>query len=178
MTDPAGRNPLDWSHATTEIPERGLKHSRSATEPERAELSAALGLLSCEALEATYHITAIAGGVFRLEGGLDAAVTQACVISLEPVSDRVAESFSIEFKREIEDQAADGDVQILSAPEVEPIVNDRIEVGRLFYETLAAGLNPYPRAPDAELDWTDAKAAAAAAASHPFAALKKLKDPG
>ncbi len=178
MTESAARNPLDWSHATTEIPERGLKHSRSATEPERAALSAALGLLSCEALEATYHITAIVGGGFRLEGGLDAAVTQPCVISLEPVADRVAESFSVEFRRDVEDKAADGDVQILTAPEVEPIVNDRIEVGRLIYETLSAGLNPYPRAQGAELAWTDARAAAAAAASHPFAALKKLKDPG
>lgn len=178
MTEPAGRNPLDWSHETTDIPERGLKQSRSATEPERAALSAALGLLSCEALEATYRITAITGGGFRLDGGLDAAVTQACVISLEPVADRVAESLSFEFRREIQDEAADGDVQILSAPEVEPIVNDRIDVGRLIYETLSAGLNPYPRAEGAELGWTDARAAATAAASHPFAALKKLKDPG
>ncbi|HEX5667028.1 MAG TPA: DUF177 domain-containing protein [Hyphomicrobium sp.] len=176
MTELAGPLPLDWSHETTEIPERALKRSRTATEPERLALSKALDILSCDALEATYQITPIAGGGYRLEGGIDAAVTQACVVSLEPVVGRVAESFSVEFQREVQEDVADGEAQILAAAEVEPIENDRIDVGRIVYETLSAGLDPYPRKGEVAFGWTDPKAADSSA--NPFAVLKKLKDPG
>ncbi len=176
MTEFAGPLPLEWSHETTEIPERALKRSRSASEAARVALAIALDILSCDALEATYQITHISGGGYRLEGGIDAAVTQACVVSLEPVAGRVAESFSVEFQREVAVDVAEGDVAILAAAEVEPIENDRIDVGRIIYETLSAGLDPYPRKDDAAFGWTDPKAAEGRA--NPFAVLKKLKDPG
>jgi uncharacterized metal-binding protein YceD (DUF177 family) len=176
MTEPAGPLPLEWSHQTTEIPDRGLKCSRVATESERQVLAAALDLLSCEALEATYRIVPAADGSYRLEGAIDAAVTQACVVSLEPVSGRVAESFSVEFRRDVDGAVPEGDIVILNAAEVEPIENDRIDAGRIIYETLSAGLDPYPRKADAEFGWTDPKASESD--THPFAALKKLKDPG
>lgn len=174
MTDPAELLPLDWSHETTELPERCLKRSRVATEFERAALTEALGIISCDALEATYQITPISGGGFRLEGGIDAAVTQACVISLEPVAGRVGESFSVEFRREVDDSEPEGEVDILAAAEIELIESDRIPVGRIVYETLSAGLDPYPRKENAEFGWTDPKAAEGV--GHPFAVLKKLKD--
>lgn len=176
MTETVGQLPLDWSHLTAEIPERALKRSRTATEPERIALSKALDILSCDALEATYQITPLSGGGYRLEGGIDAAVTQACVVSLEPVTGRVAESFSVEFQREVQEDVADADVQILAAAEVEPIENDSIDVGRIVYETLAAGLDPYPRKDNVAFGWTDPKASENAA--NPFAILKKLKDRG
>lgn len=176
MTDTAAPLPLDWTHETTEIPERALKRSRMATEAERIALAKALDILSCDALEATYQITPVSGGGYRLEGGIDAAVTQACVVSLEPVAGRVAESFSVEFRREVKDGDTEGDVEILTAVEVEPIENDRIGVGRIVYETLSAGLDPYPRKDDAAFGWTDPKAAEGA--GNPFAVLKKLKDSG
>ena len=176
MTEPAGPLPLDWWHAATDIPERGLKNSRTATEAERVAFAKALDILSCEALEATYQIMPAAGGGYRLEGGIDAAVTQACVVTLEPVAGRVADSFSVEFRHEVDDSVSEYEVEILSMAEVEPIENDRIDVGRIVYETLSAGLDPYPRKEDAEFGWTDPKAAEAPA--NPFAVLKKLKDPG
>ncbi len=176
-TSASGALPLAWSHDTAEIPERGLKRTRSATEAERAALAAALDLLSCEALDVSYQITPGASGAWHLTGGLDAAVTQACVITLEPVTGRVAETFAVEFRREAPRAAAsEGDVEILSAADVEPLEGERIDVGRIVYETLAAGLDPYPRRPDAEFAWTDPRADSSDAAANPFAALKKLKD--
>lgn len=174
MTDPSAPLPLDWSIETTAVPDRGLKGSRAASEAERAALADALGILSCDALEATYQIRALGDGAYRLEGGIDAAVTQACVISLEPVAGRVAEAFSVEFRREVEDALGDEEAEILSAPDVEPIENDRIPVGRIVYEALSAGLDPYPRKEDAAFEWTDPKLAEGA--GNPFAVLKKLKD--
>ncbi len=174
MIDLSEALPLDWTIETTAVPDRGLKGTRAATEPERVALAAALGLLSCDALEATYQIRAVGDGAYRLEGGIDAAVTQACVISLEPIAGRVAEAFSVEFRREVTTEPVEGEAEILSAADVEPIENDRIAVGRIVYEALSAGLDPYPRKDDAAFEWTDPKLAEGA--GNPFAVLKKLKD--
>ena len=53
-----------------------------------------------------------------------------------------------------------------------PIENGKIAYGRLIYECISAGLPPYPRKPDATLDWQEKPATADV---HPFAALAKLK---
>jgi uncharacterized metal-binding protein YceD (DUF177 family) len=176
MTDILEPLPLDWSIDVTEVPERGLKGSRKATESERAALANVLDLISCEALDVTYSITPLAEG-YRLEGGIDAAVIQACVITLEPVAGRVAESFSVDFSRDSGGAAEDReDIEILSGADVEPLRNDRIELGRIVYEALSAGLDPYPRKEGAEFEWSDAKQAGSE--SNPFAVLQKLKDRG
>lgn len=174
MIDLSETLPLDWTIETTAIPDRGLKGTRAATEAERASLVAVLGLVSCDALEATYQIRAAGDGAYRLEGGIDAAVTQACVITLEPIAGRVAEAFSVEFRREVATEPVEGEAEILSAADVEPIENDRIAVGRIVYEALSAGLDPYPRKDDAAFEWTDPKLAEGA--GNPFAVLKKLKE--
>lgn len=174
MIDPSAPLPLDWMVETTAIPDRGLKGTRSASEAERTALAEALGIVSCDALEATYQIRALGDGAYRLEGGIDAAVTQACVISLEPIAGRVAEAFSVEFRRDVRDEPVEDEAPILSAPDVERLDNDRIAVGRIVYEALAAGLDPYPRKDDAAFEWSDPKLAEGA--GNPFAVLKKLKD--
>lgn len=174
MPETVEESPLNWTFVTTDIPERGLKGSRTATESERAALAKSLELMACDALDATYQITPIANGGFRLEGGIDAAVTQACVISLEPIAGRVSESFSVEFCREPEPHGGDGDLEILAAPDVEPLNNNRIDVGRIVFEALSAGLDPYPRKEGAEFSWSDPKAEQSPI--NPFAVLKQLKD--
>jgi uncharacterized metal-binding protein YceD (DUF177 family) len=166
---------LAWSHETTEIPERGLNRTRSATEAERAALAEALALIACDALDVTYQIVPTPAGHWRLTGGLDAAVTQACVISLEPVAARLAETFSVEFRREADEGSAEDEREILSGHDVEPLDGDRIDVGRIVYESLSAALDPYPRKEGAEFDWADPKAGEADTAN-PFAVLKKLKN--
>lgn len=178
---------LDWSHEATEIGERGLKKSRSATAAELAALAQSLDLVSCSHLDVTYTVEGRGRDAYRVTGDLDAGVVQTCVITLEPVSDRVRESFTVTFRR---DAATDGpktarrpddteaDMEILSAEDVEPLIRDRIEVGRIVYETLSAGLNPYPRKEGAEFDWQDPRAEADRIKTHPFAALKSLKKDG
>jgi hypothetical protein len=174
MTDLIEPLPLDWTIDVADIPERGRKGSRTATETERAELSKALDILLCESLEVTYSITPLAGG-YRLQGGIDAAVNQACVITLEPIASRVADSFSVDFRREqprvVDDE---GDIEILTGADVEPLMGEQIELGRIVYEALSAGLDPYPRKTGAEFDWSDPKQSATG--SNPFAVLGKLKD--
>ena len=85
------------------------------------------------------------------------------------------ESLQAEFKLwKARKAAEDEKLKNTSAANVERIENDRIAVGRIVYEALAAGLDPYPRKEDAAFEWRDPKLAEGA--GNPFAVLKKLKD--
>lgn len=168
----------DWVHTVTEIGERPISRKREATAEELVELARELDILSCESLSVAYEIKPLSGGRFTFAGTLDAAVTQACVVTLEPVPARLSEVFSIELgpPETIQDEApAIGDREVSSIPDVEPIEDGRIEVGSLIYAVLSAALEPYPRKPDAAFDWVDPKADADPQAASPFAALAKLK---
>lgn len=172
-------SPLDWTHETTEISDRGLKRERAANAHECAALAAALDLPAIGNLVVRYSIEPRKGEAWRLAGSLSADVTQTCVVSLEPIAAHVADDFEAVFRREAEARGAEPEDQaILSGEDVEPIERDQIDVGRIVYETLSAGLDPYPRKAGAEFDWTDPKAGDPERPSNPFAVLKKLKDPG
>lgn len=178
---------LDWSHEATDIGERGLKKSRSATSAELAALAQNLDLVSCSHLDVTYTVEGRGRDAYRVTGEVDAGVVQACVITLEPVTDRVRERFTVTFRRDAvtdgpktarQADTTDPEMEILAAEDVEPLIRDRIEVGRIVYETLSAGLNPYPRKEGADFDWQDPRAEADRIKTHPFAALKSLKKDG
>ena len=86
---PAAPNVLplaDWTHRTADIPERGLEMARAATPAEREELRAALDVLACDRFEAAYRVRPMAGGRYEAKGSFLAEVTQACIVTLEPVA--------------------------------------------------------------------------------------------
>ncbi len=170
--------PLDWSYRTTEIPEAGLRETRSATAAERTAAAAALEVISCEQLTVSFDIRATGQGCYRLSGQLEAQVTQSCVVTLDPVVQTVAGSFDVAFcpPTNMPGQGEE-EMEALSAAEIEPIEHGRIDVGRIAFETLSASLDPYPRKPGAEFAAGEPDTASASA-SGPFAALQKLKDRG
>jgi hypothetical protein len=168
----------DWFKLVTDIGERPLSETREATAEERVELARELDILSCEAMKAAYAIKPIGPGRYNFSGTLEAQVTQACVVSLEPVPARLSEAFSIELaplEALEEEPPVVGDREVSAVPDVEPIENGRIEVGAILFGVLSAGLEPYPRKPGVEFDWVDPKLAADPGAASPFAALAKLK---
>jgi uncharacterized metal-binding protein YceD (DUF177 family) len=169
--------PLKWSIAAGEIAGTGLKEERRATPEERKAVAAALDILSCEDLTASYEIKPLPGGRFRLDGEVEARVTQACVVTLEPVPAVVRERFSVEFRPDGEpaEAAAEGEREVFAADDIETIRDGRIDSGRIVLEYLSAALDPYPRTPGAEFEWRDP--VAERSASGPFAALAKLKRP-
>lgn len=168
----------DWQHLTAEIADRPLTRMREATEEERVELARELDIPSCESLRVSYTIKPAGNERFTFSGKLDAAVTQACVVSLEPVPAKISEDFAIDLAPAEElsgEEDVEADREVLSLPDVEPIENGRIEVGAIVFGMLSAALDPYPRAPGIEFDWVDPKIAADPEAQSPFAALAKLK---
>lgn len=165
---------LDWSHATTEVGEHGLKRTRAATAEERNALVGELALSSCEALDATYDIRALGGGRFGLTGTMTARLAQPCGVTLDPVTAQMTERFEVEFHPELPaGDTGDEEREILSSIDVEGIEGGHIHVGRIVHDTLSASLNPYPRKDGADFDWSDPKAASPG--TSPFAVLKNLK---
>ncbi len=167
---------LDWSHATADIPDDGLRVERSATIQELATLGAALEVLAFARLDARYTIEPLLDGRYRLSGELSAALEQSCVVTLDPVPAEIAESLDVEFwpaETLAASPAATSDHSALSADDLEPIESHRLAVGRIIYETVAAALNPYPRAPGVEFE--DAQSPKESTGPSPFAALEKWK---
>lgn len=167
----------DWVHPVHEIGPEGTSQTRVASEDERTELARELDILSCDSLETTYRIKPLGGGRYGFSGSLEARVAQACVVSLEPVSARLREDFSITLAPAAaleEEPLVAGDREVSSIPDTAPIVEGRIEAGGLVYEILSAALDPYPRKPGVEFDWVDPKLEDEDEKG-PFAALAKLK---
>lgn len=168
--------PLNWSHRVSEIAENGLRVERSANEAELAAIATALELPGCEEVKADYVVRPIGEGRYRMTGHLRARLTQACVVTLEPVPARINETFEVEFwPPESIPEAAEGEMEVLGAPEIEPIEHAAINAGGVVFETLAAGLDPYPRKEGAAFEWREDGDAPEPGATSPFAALKKLR---
>jgi uncharacterized metal-binding protein YceD (DUF177 family) len=145
---------LAWDHAAEDIPKTGLAARRSASLEELARVATSLDLASCRVLQADYRIDPSAGGRYRLSGRLHAGVTQMCVVTLDPIDSTIEEDFVAVFWPEEElPEPESGEVAIDEEGEREPIIAGRIGVGRVVFESLAAALDPFPRKPDAVLDW-------------------------
>ncbi|PPC85318.1 MAG: hypothetical protein CTY31_12980 [Hyphomicrobium sp.] len=175
-------SPLDWSHLVTEIPDAGLVIDKAASDTERAGLCEELGLLSLSQLMSHYRISRLAGGGYRLTGHVRAHVEQPCVVSLEAVADTLEEAFDVEFwpstdHRDGGTEEGGQEKRVLEGRDVETLERGAIDAGRIVFETISSGLDPYPRKADAAFEWQD-KAAAEPLKTNPFATLSKLKGKG
>jgi hypothetical protein len=167
--------PLNWTIAVAEV--SGGKHTltREATLAECSAVAPELGLLGCERLVARYTLNPVGGGRYKLAGQCEASITQACIVSFEPIPAKLELPFDVEFRPDADAAIvlSEDEAEVLTLPEIEPIPHGQLEIGRIVFETLAAGLDPYPRKPDATFNWQDPNVATSPA--NPFAALAKLK---
>ena len=170
--------PLAWQHGVTSVGARGVTVDRAASAAELENLKTELDVLSVEALQARYTIIAQSGRSYLMSGDFTARLIQACVVTLEPVAQNIAESFSVSFcppGRITEPEEKERPV--LDAPDVEVLSGDVIEAGRVVFELLSAAVDPYPRRGEAEFSWQDPKTDPGdIEILHPFAVLSKLKN--
>jgi hypothetical protein len=166
--------PLIWTVALATVPGSGLVWRSVATPAERAAIAKTLDLIALNDLKAEGRIEALAGGYFRFKARITADAVQACVVSLEPVPAKIDEPVRVEFR-----PAEDCEIDAANAPDldaeydIEPIVGGILETGRIVFEQFAASLDPYPRAPGAEL--AKAEAGPKIEKINPFAVLAKLQ---
>lgn len=167
---------LDWQHAVQDIPESGLSIERAATPEEREAVARALDLLGCRSLMARYALTPRGGGHIHLAGTVQAQVEQSCVVTLEPLLNKVAERFSVDYWPETElPEPEGGELGLDDQPDLEPIVAGRIEVGRAVFQALAGGIDLFPRKAGVEFDPPEVAEGDGSGPEGPFAALAKMK---
>lgn len=158
----------------TRIGEVAVRLEIEANSVERAALAKRFGIPAIESLRATLALQRVRGGVaVKLSGVLSADVTQACVVTLEPVPQHVEEEFEILYSDSVTDeQSAIGAVSDIAWPE--PLPDGALDVGEAVAAQLSLALDPYPRAPGVALEprWTGEGESA-----KPFAALNKLRNP-
>lgn len=145
-----------------------------AGDDERQRIAGRLGLRSLDRLEA-HAVLERKGDVVRARGRVKANLCQSCVVTDEPVDAHADEPFDIYFLPEPASCAPDEEVELAEA-DCDVVFHDgsAIDLGSAIADTLALGLNPYPRSPGADAALREAGALSEAEAG-PFAALAKLK---
>jgi hypothetical protein len=169
---------LGWDHAVQDIPETGLEVEHSAAPEEREAVARALDLIACTELTARYKLVPRGQGHFRLTGTVNARIEQSCVVTLEPLTNDVAESFSVDYWPETEiPEPSGGVVDVHDEPDLEPIVGGRIKVGRVVFECLAGAIDLFPRKPGVTFEAPEAgpEGNGAGKTEGPFAALAKIQ---
>ena len=168
---------LDWDHPVADVPEDGLSIERAATDKEREEISRTLDLVACPSFVARYRIKPRSNGNYHLEGSLEATVEQTCVVTLEPLTNKVAQTYAVDFWPESEvPEPSGGLVDVHDEPDMEPIVGGRIEAGRIIFECLASSIDLFPRKPGATFETPPEGAQNAGPKPEgPFAALAKMR---
>jgi len=162
--------------AVATIPAEGLAMQVVATDDERAAIAAAYGLLGLQSLSAELTLERRKRDVIGLEGRLRAELSQACVVTLVPVPQTIDDPLLRRFVPE--EDATRVTAEIVVDPEAdEPpdtYGSGRIDVGAAIVEELALRIDPYPRAPGAELP-EEAAPDQPNPEDSPFAALAGMK---
>ena len=181
-------NPGAWEfcrpHLATKLPANGRLFSAVASADECEALARRLGVLAIGALRVDGLLRPRSKGkMVVLTASLVAEVTQACVVTLDPVDSRIDVTFERVFEFGIEDDWArfgdpgrDLELDEMEIDATDPIVDDCIDVGEAAAEQLALELDPFPRASGATFDPLPRAADADDAGDrHPFAALNRLR---
>ena len=137
-------------------------------ETERQQLSERFAFIKLEDVMGKLTLTQVADGCWELKGKINVAITQACVVSGQPVEStfmvELEERFVNSFSDQTEIDAMEVDVDLL--------VNGEIPVGECLCQWIGVCAPAWPRAENvpvlggSKLDDTE---------NHPFARLSELK---
>lgn len=167
----------DASIRLDSMPVAGRDVAVSPSAEERAAIAAQLGLSAVDKLDVKLHAVKFRGGI-RVTGRLTAEVTQASVVTLEPLKQGIAEPIDRIFLPGGEkDYAGPANAEIFVDLEGDDVPDhfegNEADLSELIVETLALAVDLYPREPGASLE--DAGYKPDLDEASPFAALKALK---
>lgn len=170
MTEPKPNAPPEFSRPVDidRLPADEAVFDIAAASSEREALARRFGLLRLDRLEAQIRLKRLAGGLLRLSATLSAAVVQSCVVTLEPVPSSVGDRFTLIYGPA---GGTQGEVTLGGEEElVEPLPGGFLDIGEAAAQQLSLALDPYPRAPGAELAESPTQGGEKLS---PFAALAK-----
>lgn len=145
---------------------------------QRAQLAETLGILGIKKLSFAGTLAPSGAKDFKLTAHIGATVTQACIVTNEPVTTRIEEDVLRLYEHGL--QMPEGDeVEMPEDDTVEPLPAE-IDLSLVMEEALALALPPWPRAEGVEpVDITvtePGKAPMTDEDTKPFAGLKDLRD--
>jgi uncharacterized metal-binding protein YceD (DUF177 family) len=156
-----------------------------ASDSERAALAKRFGFLGLPAFSARVTVDRRVGGQIVVEGRLRGRIVQACVLTLDPVTQDLDEAFRIVFKPDMADDRdpESGEAVLNSQADApEPLAGNVLDVGEIVAEQLSLAADPYPRRPGAKLEDMLPKPRHGGRKGqpeqrrHPFAGLAALRD--
>jgi uncharacterized metal-binding protein YceD (DUF177 family) len=153
----------------------------TADEHDRAAIARQWDILGVQALTAELKIRRWKKDGVKVIGTVHAEVTQACVVTLDPVPEVIDEEFEETFvpegsalARAPAKNAAEIVVDV-DGPDLELFTGDEIDVGSFVAEMAAMALDPYPRKAGVEFVEHVEGDAKADRKPSPFAVLKTMK---
>jgi Large ribosomal RNA subunit accumulation protein YceD len=155
------------------LPREGQTVTIEATSAERQALASFFALPAIAALTATLRLEPWGRAGARVSGAVRGALTQVCVVSLEPFPATIDEAVDVRFApRAASDSKPMATTEAFSLDdedEPDPVIEGKIDLGALAAEFFALGLDPYPRKPGATFE----PGAKSEPTDSPFAALAK-----
>lgn len=157
------RSPVSFPVNVARLPQKGLPVVIEADASQRAALAEAHGLTSVESYRADLLVTKWKRNGVKVSGRVEAEITQACIVTLEPVQSKIDEDVDAVLLPEDSKLGREGfhvggeillDAEGPDSPET--FSGDTIDVGALAEEFFGLGVNPYPRKAGAAIpDSTD-----------------------
>lgn len=164
---------------------RGLAVEINPTENERTALAKRFGFLGLPAFTARLMIDRRVGDQVVVEGRLRGKIVQACILTLDPVTQELDETFRLVFQANLHEERdpESGEALVSAHPDApEPLAGSHLDVGEIVAEQLSLAAEPYPKRPGAKLEDVLPKLRAGARPGkseqrrHPFAGLASLRD--
>jgi uncharacterized metal-binding protein YceD (DUF177 family) len=172
-------SPVSFRVNINRLPAKGMPVRIEADADKRAALAEAHGLLSVERFVADVLVTNWKSDGVAVNGRVEAEITQACIVTLEPLQARIDEDVESVFLpansklMRMEDPSGELLIDPEGADVPEVLEGDSVDVGALAEEFFAVAIDPYPRKAGTEpLQFSDEPDAPKGPLAEKLAALK------
>src|SRR5436309_15646914 len=125
------------------------------SDSERAALAKRFGFLGLPAFSARVTVDRRPGGQVVVEGRLRGKIVQACILTLDPVTQDLDEAFRLVFKQDLAEERDPESGEALVSAQAdapEPLAGNLLDIGEIVAEQLLLAANPYPRRPGVRLE--------------------------
>ncbi|RWA70033.1 DUF177 domain-containing protein [Mesorhizobium sp.] len=153
------QSPVSFVANVARLPQKGLPVVIAADERQRAALAAEYDLLSVESYRAELLVASWKRNGVKVSGRVEADITQACIVTLDPVAahiDEPVEALLLPEQSKLGREGFEGGGEIVldaDGPDSpETFSGDTIDVGALAEQFFGLAIDPYPRKPGASLD--------------------------
>jgi uncharacterized metal-binding protein YceD (DUF177 family) len=179
---PDDRPPFTYLVKVGHVSHNPLEVHVEADARERVALAGLWNVLSVESLEADLKIRRWKKDGVKIIGEVRARITQACVVTLEPIENELFEEIDQIYVPEGSALAripANDQGEMIVEPDgpdlPETFVGDALDVGAIVAEFAAMGIDPYPRKPGVTFAEHVEDTGEKDRKPSPFAVLKNLK---